>query len=296
MANVIVTAGGTNNLGNVEWSKPRNNGSLLWEIGIPDRTAAEYKFGDFDYCEGFVENKFATTFTNPIEYNTEDKNWATALPYVQSSYFNTDGTRSVWDWNINFTLTGTIPATGNAKLTIAYASSDHAQNWIFANGSRITPSSGYYPPNGGGNAFLRQSNHAKYGLATFDIPYSKLKIGQNTIKLVMPSTSSGINHVMYDYISFEGDLSTLGVVSNAVAVDALRAYPNPTKGIFEISLPLSTQEVTIELYTMQMQLISKKTYSANNGKVQLNLENKADGIYFAKVGSANPVTLKIVKE
>lgn len=293
---VVVTAATTTNLGNIEWVIPRANGRMIFEIGIPNRTAEEYKFGDFDYCEGFVENKFATTFTNPIEYTTEDKNWATALPYVQSAYFNADATRSVWDWNINFTLTGTIPTTGNAKLTIAYASSDHAQNWIFANGSRITPSSGYYPPNGGGNAFLRQSNHAKYGLATFDIPYSKLRAGKNTIKLQMPSTSSGSNHVMYDYISLEGDLSTLSVDSNTLSADTIVAYPNPTKGLFEISLPLSTQETTIELYTLQMQLISQKTYPVNNGKVQLSLENKANGVYFAKVGTVNPVTLKIVKE
>jgi len=297
---VVVTAATTTNLGNIDWAIPRANGKLIFEIGVPNRTAEEYKFGDFDYCEGFVENKFAATFTNPIEYTVEDKNWATALPYVHSGYFNTDGTRSVWDWNVNFTLTGTIPTTGNAKLTIAYASSDHAQNWIFVNGTassnRITPSSGYYPPNGGGNAFLRQSNHAKYGLATFDIPYSKLKTGKNTLILKMPSTSSGSNHVMYDYISLEGDLTTLGVASNTITADAVRAYPNPTKGIFEISLPISIQETTIELYNVQMQSISKKYYPVNNGKVQLNLENQAKGVYFVKVGFANPVILKIIKE
>lgn len=294
---VVVTAATTTNLGNIDWAIPRANGKMIFEIGVPNRTAEEYKFGDFDYCEGFVENKFGATFTNPIEYNVEDKNWATALPYVQSAYFNADATRSVWDWNVNFNLTGTIPATGNAKLTIAYASSDHAQNWIFVNGSRITPSSGYYPPNGGGNAFLRQSNHAKYGLATFDIPYSKLKTGKNTLKLQMPSTSSGSNHVMYDYISLEGDLTTLGVDSNSLAANVIWAYPNPTKGVFEISLPLSTPETTIELYNLQMQLISKKTYTPNNGKVQLNLENQANGVYFAKVGlEKSPVTLKIIKE
>ena len=297
---VVVTAATTTNIGNINWAIPRNNGKIVFEIGTPNRTAAEYKFGDFDYCEGFVEQKFATTFTNPIEYNVEDKNWATALSYVHSGYFNTDGTRSVWDWNINFTLTGTIPTTGNAKLTIAYASSDHAQNWIFINGTassnRITPSTGYYPPNGGGNAFLRQSNHAKYGLATFDIPYSKLKTGKNTLILKMPSTSSGSNHVMYDYISLEGDLSTLGVTSNTINADAVWAYPNPTKGIFEIALPLSIQEATIELYNVQMQMISKKSYTPNNGKVQLNIENQANGVYFAKVGLESPVTLKIIKE
>ncbi|OYX85715.1 MAG: hypothetical protein B7Y83_03830 [Flavobacteriales bacterium 32-34-25] len=234
---VVVTAAGTTNLGNINWAIPRTNGKIVFEIGVPNRTAEEYKFGDFDYCEGFVEKKFPTTFTNPIEYNVDDKNWKTVLPYVHSSYFDANGNRSLWEWNINFTLTGTIPTTGNAKLTIAYASSDHAQNWIFVNGNasgnRITPSSGYYPPNGGGNAFLRQSNHAKYGLATFDIPYSKLKAGLNTLKLQMPSTSNGANHVMYDYISLEGDLtSTFNAVDtdNDGVVDSLDLCPNTPTG------------------------------------------------------------------
>lgn len=292
---VVVTAASTTNIGNINWVIPRANGNLIFEIGVPNRTAKEYKFGDFDYCEGFVENKFAATFANPIEYNVEDKNWASALSYVHSGYFNTDGTRSVWDWNVNFNLTGTIPTTGNAKLTIAYASSDHAQNWIFINGTRVTPSSGYYPPNGGGNAFLRQSNHAKYGLATFDIPYNKLKTGKNTLKLQMPSTSSGSNHVMYDYISLEGNLTTLGVDSKGIKVADFRMYPNPTKGIFEVALPLSIQETSIEVYTMNMQLISKKAYNPINGKVQLNIENQAKGVYFVKIGTTG-VTFKIIKE
>ena len=101
---------------------------------------------------------------------------------------------------------------------------------------------------------------------------------------------------MYDYISLEGDLSTLGVASNSITADAVRAYPNPTKGIFEIALPLSIQETTIELYNVQMQLISKKSYTLNNGKVQLNIENQPNGVYFAKVGLESPVTLKIIKE
>ena len=68
----------------------------------------------------------------------------------------------------------------------------------------------------------------------------KLKTGKNTIKLQMPSTSSGGNHVMYDYISLEGDLSTLGLASNTITADAIIAYPNPTKGILNISVPTNT--------------------------------------------------------
>lgn len=285
---VVVTAASTTNLGNIDWAIPRANGKLIFEIGVANRTASEYKFGDFDYCEGFVENKFAATFTNPIEYNVEDKNWATALPYVQSAYFNPDATRSVWDWNINFTLTGTIPATGNAKLTIAYASSDHAQNWIFANGNRITPSSGYYPPNGGGNAFLRQSNHAKYGLATFDIPYSKLKIGKNTIKLQMPSTSSGSNHVMYDYISLEGELTSLGTNDFQSKERKIKIFPNPTSEFINIQFnDEDSSNIAISILDFTGKTLLKKDFK-NNGLTfySLDIKNKLTaGVYIVKINT-----------
>jgi hypothetical protein len=329
MANVTVTAGGTNNLGNVVWNKPRTNGSLLWEIGVPDRTAAEYKFGDFDYSEGFVQKKFDSTFPNPIVYNVADKNWATALPYVHSKYYNADGTiNGNWLWKINFDLPAGMPTTGNAKLTIAYASSDHAQQWIYINTESGSPIA-FYPPLGGGNAFLRQSNHAKYATTVVDIPMSKLHSGSNYIELVMPSNSGDVSHLMYDYISFEAILnpndldndgvvnandvcpntpagetvgingclsSQLGVASNSILDNAIVVYPNPTKGSFEITLPLSIQETTIELYNVQIQSISKKSYPVINGKVQLNIENQANGVYFVKVGLANPMILKIIKK
>jgi hypothetical protein len=300
MANVTVTAGGTNNLGTVEWSIPRTNGDLIWEIGVPNRTAAEYKFGDFDYCEGFVQKKFDAVFTNPIVYNVADKNWNTALPYVHSKYYNADGTiAGNWIWKINFDLPAGMPTTGNAKLTIAYASADHAQQWIYINTGSGTPIS-YYPAIADGNAFLRQSNHAKYTTSVVNIPMSKLHSGSNYIQLVMPSNSGDVSHLMYDYISFEAITNTnnLAVSSKVMnTVEEIIAHPNPTTGIFEISsLPDSIHEATIELYTLQMQLISKKTYSVNNRKVQLSLENQANGVYFAKVGLENPVTLKIIKK
>lgn len=184
------------------------------------------------------------------------------MPYVHSKYYNADGTIvGNWIWKINFDLPAGMPTTGNAKLTIAYASADHAQQWIYINTGSGTPIS-YYPAIADGNAFLRQSNHAKYTTSVVNIPMSKLHSGSNYIQLVMPSNSGDVSHLMYDYISFEAITNTNNLaVSLKVmnTVEEIIAHPNPTTGIFEISsLPDSIHEVTIELYTLQMQLISKK--------------------------------------
>src|SRR5699024_102053 len=74
-----------------------------------------------------------------------------------------------------------------------------------------------------GNAFLRQTNYAKYSVKEVSIPMSRLRPGANTITLLMPSTSNLANHVMYDYISLEANVPVTLPVSltsfNALAVN-----------------------------------------------------------------------------
>ena len=74
------------------------------------------------------------------------------------------------------------------------------------------------------------------------------------------------------------------------------AYPNPTRGLFEIATLTLQKEITIELYNFNGQLISKGVYTVVNGKVQLNLEKESTGIYFAKVYLDTPISVTIVKE
>lgn len=202
LKNVSVSAGKTTNLGTLTWNIPRKNGQIAWEIGIPDRLAKEYKNGDFNYCEGFIWNQFAKQFKNPIEYNTKDNNWQSVLNYAHSPYPDSTKGLQTWNWRLNFNLPAGLPTTGNATLTVAYASADHASQFIYVNNesSRFT---NYYPDNSEGNALLRQDNHAKYALSTITIPISKLVAGKNTITMAMPSTQAMANHVMYDYLSLE---------------------------------------------------------------------------------------------
>lgn len=220
-ANVTVTANSTTALGDVTWDIVRDKGNLLWEVGYPNRKASEFKLGDFDYCEGHVQEKFRDTFPEIIEYDVASKDWPNKLCYAHTGYPNITGGLGQWKWRLNFTLPAGIPTTGNATLTIAYASSDHAQEWIYVNNENSTFVT-YYPDNAGGNAFLRQSNYAKYSVKAVSIPMSRLKAGANTITLLMPSTSSTVNHVMYDYISLEAPVVLpVSLVSfGAIAEDA----------------------------------------------------------------------------
>ncbi len=100
-----------------------------------------------------------------------------------------------------------------------------------------------------------------------------------------------------DKILVKSNVLCEGVFAKTVNLfNEIIAYPNPSKGIFEIALPFSQNNVKIEIYNLQSQLISAKTYTINNGKIQLNITNNATGLYFAKVYLDKPIVLKIIKE
>ncbi len=218
LENITVTAGANNHLGDVVWNIARNSGKILWEIGVANRKADEFRLGKFDYCEGFVERKYRDTFPDLIEYNAIDNDWATKIPYAHIKYpTETFTPGNMWKWRINFTLPVNTPTTGNAKLTIVYASNDHAQQWIYVNNeSRLF--TGYFPANGDGNAFIRQANYAKYSYKEILIPMSRLRAGNNTITLAMPSNSAFVSHLMYDYISLEADIPDLSITTEKTDV------------------------------------------------------------------------------
>ncbi|MCJ8163892.1 polysaccharide lyase family protein [Pontibacter sp. E15-1] len=215
---VTVTAGGDNNLGDVTWNIARANGKILWEVGVPNRKSDEFKLGAFDYAEGFVERKFRDTFPGVIEYNTQANNWADVLPYAHTKYPTEEfAPGDGWKWRFNFTMPANMPTEGDAKLTIAYASTDHAQQWIYVNDESRTFKT-YYPDNGDGNAFIRQANYAKYSTKEILIPMDKLVPGENTITLLMPSNSGWVSHHMYDYISLEASVPPLAATVAATDV------------------------------------------------------------------------------
>ena len=255
--NVTVTAGATTSLGTITRTIDRTYGNLVWEIGVPDRTSGEFKMGDFDYCEGFVERKFADSFPAVINYNTADNNWASVLPYAHTKYPDAAFTPATqWRWRLNFVLPPGMPTAGYARLTIAYASNDHAQQWIYVN-NEATPFTTYFPDNGDGNAFIRQANFAKYATRQVLIPMSRLLAGSNIISLVMPSNSGWNSHLMYDYLSLEANLSS--------------------------ALPVGLLDFRAKAIDGKKSLLTWKTTNEQNNHY-FDIERSADGATFSYIG------------
>jgi rhamnogalacturonan endolyase len=204
LTNVIVTAGATNALGNLNWTNTHPGGQIAWEIGIPDRSAAEFKHGT-NYWYPYLWTTYTNDFPNPLTYNVGTSNWTNDWNYAQPGYLTGTNTWSQWKWRINFTLTN-LPTSGSATMSFGIASIYYGAVDVYVNdesamtGELAVTIAGGSP---GGNALIREGIHAKYGTGQMSVPLSSLRVGTNTITLIQRSVNSGFAHVMYDYMNLE---------------------------------------------------------------------------------------------
>lgn len=196
--NVKVTAGDTTALGNATWTISHPGRSIAWEIGIPDRSAAEFADG-MNYWVPYNYHTLHEKFPNPVEYSIGSSLASRDFPYVQSALWLANRKTVAWPWNLHFDLPG-VPASGDATLVVAIASSAGARLQVSVNGSKLASQ---VAPVEGGNALLREGAHAKYCTMSFTIPVSNLKAGANTIQLLQSKSRSEQSHIMYDYLRLE---------------------------------------------------------------------------------------------
>ena len=204
LTNVVVTAGATNALGNLNWTNTHPGGQIAWEIGIPDRSAAEFKHGT-NYWYPYLWTTYTNDFPNPLTYTVGTSNWTNDWNYAQPGYLTGTNTWSQWKWRINFTLTN-LSTSGSATMTFGIASIYYGAVDVYVNDeSTMTGEVAVNIAGGGagGNALIREGIHAKYGTGQMAVPLSSLRVGTNTITLVQRSINGGFNHVMYDYVNLE---------------------------------------------------------------------------------------------
>ena len=204
LTNVVITAGATNALGNLNWTNTHPGGQIAWEIGIPDRSAAEFRHGT-NYWYPYLWTTYTNDFPNPLTYNVGTSNWTNDWNYAQPGYLTGTTNWAQWKWRINFTLTN-LPTSGSATMIFAIASMYYAAIDVYANdeSSMVGEVAVNFAGGGaGGNALIREGIHAKYGVGYQSIPLSSLRIGTNTITLIQRGVNSGFDHVMYDYVNLE---------------------------------------------------------------------------------------------
>jgi rhamnogalacturonan endolyase len=193
---IVVREGKTHPVGELVW-KPERAGPTLWEIGIPDRSAAEFRNGD-QYWHWGNYLKFKTDFPNGVNYivgrSDWKKDWHICQPLDLSPACEVLGSST---WTVRFPL-GKIPVDGTL-LRIAFCGSRAGSRLaILLNGSEVG-NTGPLPENG---TMHRDSHRGHSHVRTFAIPASRLISGENVLQFRLDGRSWH-QGVLYDHIRME---------------------------------------------------------------------------------------------
>lgn len=220
-ANITINPGSRIRFGHLIYEPPRN-GPTLWDIGIPDRTAAEF------YVPDGYPTLMNTLYTRePAEkfrqyglwnrysdlYPNDDLVYTIGISNVKDWFFahvTRDAGNKTYDpttWQIIFELEN-VNRNENYTLRLALASATASEIQVrFNNPSSDRPlfTTGAV---GKDNAIARHGIHGLYWLYGIDVPGSQLVEGKNTIYLTQARSDGPFQGVMYDYIRFEGPRGT----------------------------------------------------------------------------------------
>ena len=131
-------------------------------------------------------------------------------------------------------------------------------------------------------------------LTTYSYPLNALNSETNIIFRIVFHSDESVNQLGVNI----DDFVISGTLSNQnFELDNVVVYPNPSKGIFNISLG-NVQPTAIDVYDLTGKIIlSKSAFQASNIETSIDLSNAATGIYFVKISADNQSTVKrIIKE
>jgi rhamnogalacturonan endolyase len=135
--NVQVNPDQTTNIGNIQWSPPSRQ-QLIWRLGVPDRSAGEFRFGDQPRQFGLWWQYMQEMRTRDVNYtigkSDPKKDWYYAQSVVAMPGVGLFSPR----WNINFDM-GSTQLTGPVRLTVDLAGTAGERNilHIYLNGREI---------------------------------------------------------------------------------------------------------------------------------------------------------------
>ncbi|XP_057807279.1 probable rhamnogalacturonate lyase B isoform X2 [Salvia miltiorrhiza] len=215
-ADITIRAGNEVGMGDVVYSPPRN-GPTLWEIGIPDRTAAEFYIPDpnpnlvnklfINHTEKYRQyglwNRYTDlyphhdlVYTVGVSDYRRDWFFAHVNRHVQKEYVPTT-------WQIVFNARN-VMRRGSYTLRLALASSSFAEIEVWIN-NQINGRGPQFSTGriGRDNAIARHGIHGLYRLYSVSIWGSELVEGRNTIYLRQARGANPFTGVLYDYIRLE---------------------------------------------------------------------------------------------
>ncbi|KAF7817056.1 putative rhamnogalacturonate lyase B [Senna tora] len=202
--------------------EPPRGGPTLWEIGIPDRSAAEFyvpdpnpkyinklyvnhpdKFRQYGLWERYAELYPDKDLIYTVGVSDYTKDWF----FAQVTRKKDNNTYQGTTWQIKFKL-DSVNKSSTYKLRVALASATFSELQVRVNDSKANRplfSSGLI---GRDNSIARHGIHGLYWLYSVDILGARLVEGDNTIFLTQSRGNSPFQGIMYDYIRLEGPPSS----------------------------------------------------------------------------------------
>jgi rhamnogalacturonan endolyase len=220
VTNLTIGSGETKSLGTLLW-QPKRYGRTLWQIGVPDRTAREFRHGDHYWQWGLYFN-YAKEFPNDVNYIIGRSDWSKDWNYVQPPRLLTQNLSIVGEdddaaeqmaqfvrssgrevqsttWTIKFGLSQ--PPRGTATLRLAFCGTHAGCNVeVFVNDKSI----GDTGPLPSTSAMQRDGIRAFWIEKPLSFDAALLQGGVNTIKL-KSHANTWSQGVMYDVVRLELD-------------------------------------------------------------------------------------------
>nr|XP_043636559.1 probable rhamnogalacturonate lyase B [Erigeron canadensis] len=219
---INITSGVNINMGDLIYEPPRA-GPTLWEIGFPDRLAAEFYIPDPDpkYANSFLLNKsnrfrqyglwdrYQEIYPNDdLVYTVGESDYTKDFFFAHVLRTNGMNKYDKTTWTLKFNL-NTVNESETYILRLALASVHQSNLQVRVNDLNTSSlfSTGII---GGDNAIARHGIHGIYWLFNIEIPgiclYSN---GENSIYLTQVHNESRFQGVMYDYIRLEAPLTSI---------------------------------------------------------------------------------------
>ncbi|GAB2292196.1 hypothetical protein Dimus_026447 [Dionaea muscipula] len=189
----------------------------MWEIGIPDRTAAEFYVPDPNpeyinplYIDHDRFRQYGLWERYSELYPNEDLVYTIGASDYHNDWFFAQVTRRKGNayegttWQIKFKL-DTVDQSGTYKLRLALASANAARLEVRVNDPMAKPPVFTTGRIGRDNAIARHGIHGLYWLFSVDIQASLLVQDDANIIFLTQSNGTGpFVGLMYDYIRLEG--------------------------------------------------------------------------------------------
>nr|AFA41491.1 putative lyase [Solanum tuberosum] len=215
---VQVTPGSSIELGSLVYNPPRN-GATLWEIGVPDRIAAEFfvPTPPLEFNVHIYQNNFESIFRQyglwkqySVLYPENDLVYNVGTSNYSKDWFFAHVTRNIGNktyisttWKIIFNLE-IVDNASNYTLQMALAAAQRAELQVRFNDEKVVEPHFTTGKIGGDNAIARHGIHGLYFLYSIEVKGNLLVNGTNTIFLTQAIATNPFQGVMYDYLRLEG--------------------------------------------------------------------------------------------